>query len=377
MTDIYMTKSKTNVLQLRFNYTNLERLSPLAKQIERMQNDCKIHKHGIFRHRNYAGLGSELHSYSMGLCTALELKNVRLKSIGSWIYRDEQQCLKIGDIDSPMSCYFPQSEPICPTDNDNTTKVNITKENGSIDAKSCPTVKRKTVGGTSAIRAATTEYLFTRISNVVQEEGERQLYTLFGTNTKTNRHVPKNLITVHIRWGDKGVEMKLVTITSYIDAIQQILDQRNLKKRPEQQQQNHMVYIETQSGLNSTKDDNDSDDKVHILLCTEDPEALDHFMKVKPVHWNVYIDQYYVEMLPYREQVGNVLNANVMTAESLNGRSGLIALGSLLVAMEANDYVLTTGSNWSRLMNEIRKNIINPRCDNCTTMIDLKHGEYR
>jgi hypothetical protein len=46
-----------------------------------------------------------------------------------------------------------------------------------------------------------------------------------------------------------------------------------------------------------------------------------------------------------------------------------------LVAMEANDFVLTTGSNWSRLMNEIRINILNPRCNDCTTMIDLKRGE--
>jgi hypothetical protein len=50
--------------------------------------------------------------------------------------------------------------------------------------------------------------------------------------------------------------------------------------------------------------------------------------------------------------------------------------GSLLVAMEANYFVLTTASNWSRLMNELRKNFVEPRCNNCTLMVDLKYGEW-
>jgi hypothetical protein len=96
-----------------------------------------------------------------------------------------------------------------------------------------------------------------------------------------------------------------------------------------------------------------------------------------PKHWNVYLDQYYLEYLPYRLKTGNAYNAHVDTVKATKGQFGLVALGSLLVAMESNDYVLTTGSNWSRLINELRKNVINLRCDDCTMLIDLVEGEYR
>ena len=53
-----------------------------------------------------------------------------------------------------------------------------------------------------------------------------------------------------------------------------------------------------------------------------------------------------------------------------------MALGSLLVAMEANDFVLTTASNWSRLMDELRKNVLEPRMANGTIMVDLRPGQW-
>jgi phenylpyruvate tautomerase PptA (4-oxalocrotonate tautomerase family) len=359
-------------LQLRLDYTNLELLSPLAKQIEMMQKDCSITKHGIFRQRNLAGLGSDLHMYSTGLCKALQMNDVRLRSIGVWIYRDEQQCHNMSDFESPMSCYFPQSELECPNDNDNingtTTKIAFTRTDGEIPNDACSEFTASIDGGTSTIRAATTEYLFTRVSNIVQDEGERQLKKIFTNNRKTNYNIPKNLITVHIRWGDKDMEMQLPTIYEYTSAIQKILDRRKSTK----QEQNLSSAI-SDVVVNTSHNDNED---VHILLATEDPEAVDQFMQAKPEHWNVYIDQYYVEMLSHRLKVGNVFNANLFSARSSKGRSGLIALGSLLVAMEANDFVLTTASNWSRLINEIRKNIINPRCNNCTTMIDIREGEF-
>jgi hypothetical protein len=64
-----------------------------------------------------------------------------------------------------------------------------------------------------------------------------------------------------------------------------------------------------------------------------------------------------------------------LITKELEGKPGLWAMGSLLVAMEANHFVLTTKSNWARLMNELRKNVMNPRCGNCTTLIDLEEGE--
>ena len=188
-------------------------------------------------------------------------------------------------------------------------------------------------------RAATTEYMFRNVSDVVIKEAERQVDLVFGP-----RGVPDNLITVHIRWGDKRMEMKLVPIGDYIKAVHDIVEAR---------------------GTNQT---------VSVFLATEDPKAVKAFQEAAPKEWTIYLDQYFHDLLPYRQET-DVYNQNPMTAKETKGRAGLVALGSLLLSMEANDYVLTTASNWSRLMNELRKNVLDPRCNNCTRMIDLRYGE--
>jgi len=154
------------------------------------------------------------------------------------------------------------------------------------------------------------------------------------------------LITVHMRWGDKKFEKKLQSVNDYISGVKSILKQRG-----------------------------DEAGEAQIFLSTEDPKAVREFMAESPISWRVYIDQFYYEMLPYRPD-DDPYNTVPKLSRELNGVTGLWSLGSLLVAMEANDFVLTTSSNWSRLMNELRKNVINPREKNVTTMVDLKYGEW-
>jgi hypothetical protein len=351
-------------------------LSPFAKEYERIQNDCSINTLAITRQRPNTGLGSDIHTYSISMCKAIEMKYARLRTIGNWIWNPIEHCPTVDDGNntitrSPMLCHFPKSETVCPNDDDedNNTmikRVNITDYEGMIDVNSCPTVTER-YGGTSATRAATTEYLFTRLSDFVVKEAERQLQIHFGNNTtRTNNKVPKNMITVHIRWGDKHTEMGLLPMWDYTDAVHKIVDDRKRAR----------INAWFGTDLKVTDVDLlDIDEEVHIYLSTEDPKAVDLFLKTTPKHWNIYIDQYHVEMLPYRTKLGNVYNVNSDITIQSQGRSGVIALGSLLVAMESKDYVLTTGSNWSRLINEIRENIIDPRCNYCTTMVDLLSGE--
>ena len=71
-------------------------------------------------------------------------------------------------------------------------------------------------------------------------------------------------------------------------------------------------------------------------------------------------------MLSYRLTYG-ASNVHRYAATDLSGQNGWIALGSLLFAIEANDFVLTLASTWSRLMNELR--LYND------TMIDLLYDE--
>ena len=59
-------------------------------------------------------------------------------------------------------------------------------------------------------------------------------------------------------------------------------------------------------------------------------------------------------------------------ARGTRGRAGLVSLASLLVSLESNRYVLTLGSNWSRLINELRATVVDYRCGNCTKMINLR-----
>jgi hypothetical protein len=356
----------TNALRLRHDWTNLPRYSILAHRIANMQNNCSIPILGNFWYRNRFGLGSDLHVYSVAMCNALQMhQRVRVRTVLPWIWYDQQSC---GDTDgtgntenySAMACYFPESEPACLHDGIQHPAVpiyamNLTRPHGKITASCTNVIEEWGHGSVATIRAATIEFLFTRVSNLIQDEAQRQLQTVF----RGRDHVPHNLITVHIRWGDKSDEMKLVPISKYIHAVQQILEQRK--------HDNQQIL----DGKNATADQ----EGVHIYLATEDPEALDQFMNEAPSDWKIYVDQYYYELLPHRSN-GSMYNSIPQIAQILTGRPGVIALGSLLVAMEANDYVLTTASNWSRLMNEIRLNIVNPRCNNCTTMIDLNYGEW-
>jgi hypothetical protein len=370
--NVYIKKSQENMRRsrLRLDYRHLERLSPLAQAIEAMQSNCDFKKMGISEQRACCGLGSDIHTYSVSLCYGLQLKNVRVRTLGYWHWRDEKHCqvYDSGIKDpwkSPLKCYFPESENLCPEDDaqfgelelqDPERSFNMTYPGGGIAMDVCPDVIEN-AGSVSVVRAATTEFLFTRVADIVQKEGQRQLEAVFGIN-RTHGEVPSNLITVHIRWGDKRFEAGLLPIEPYIDAVRTIVESRRQAK-----------------GKNESW--SAEEDEVSIFLSTEDPDAHQQFLASKPDHWNVYVDQYYVENLPYRTRDGNEYNNHINNLREAGAQMGLVALGSMLVAMEANDFVLTTTSNWSRLMNEIRKNLINPRCGDCTQMIDLLSFEYR
>lgn len=153
---------------------------------------------------------------------------------------------------------------------------------------------------------------------------------------------------------------KKVGISDYIVAVNQILDQR-------EKRENASSKFSGQAQLASTN-------KIaNIYLATEDPEAVREFRKALPVGWNLFVDQFLVDTSRHRV---DEYNGSPKMATALNGKAGLLALGSLLVAMEANDFVLTTASNWSQLMDELRRAILDPRCDSCTSMIDLRQKHY-
>lgn len=333
-------------LKLRFDWTSLSPRSPLAVSMMQHQTNCDLPL-GYFRYRNRFGLGSDLHVYSQALCNAME-QQVRVHSVTPWNWWDVELCNNTASRDeTAMSCYFPASELQCPGDAARvimtgegiTFAKNISNARGKVKVR-CPEIMAEYT--VSEIRAAGAEFLFTRVSKHIQDEATRQLNRVFSSNDQQG--VPVDLITVHIRWGDKEQEIKLLGIDSYIQAVKDILKQRN---RPL--------------------------DTANIFLATEDPRALTEFQSAAPVGWKIYVDQYFHDLLPHRRDIYNGPNHMAL---DLQGKPGPAALGSLLVAMEANDFVLTTASNWSRLMNELRGSILDPACGNCTLLVDLKPGEW-
>lgn len=263
----------------------------------------------------------------------------RIRTELPWIFLAKQCTEK----NSAMACYFPQAELQCPGDVSTpvgeSNSIKLYKAQGKV-ARHCQSLLKQYDMTNSDVRTAGVEFLFSHVSRLVQYEAERQLNQVFST-VET---IPKNLITVHVRWGDKVNEMTLVPIKTYIESVEEILRKRK-----------------------------GSEQSVNIFLATEDPAAVNAFVQQAPRDWSIFVDQYFHDLLPYRNAE---YNGNPKMAQHLDGEPGLKALGSLLVAMEANDFVLTTQSNWSRLMNELRKSILDQRCRGCTSMIDLSPGEW-
>ena len=318
-------------------------LSKLASAMYQHQSNCSLPL-GNFKFRNRFGLGSDLHVWSTGLCNSMHY-NVRIRTVFDWLWMDEMVCNST-TLSSPMQCYFPESELLCPGDkylarthpifDDAFFNLSRGARGGSISLD-CDSVLKEYNATERDISLAAMEMLFGKsISNHVIKEAERQYSLVFGSKA------PSDLITVHIRWGDKKREMKLVAIEEYIWAVYQFLEERPRKH-------------------------------VNIFLATEDPEAVSAFTNHAPPEWNIYIDQFYKDLLPQRS---NDYNGVPKASLSSKGRIGTIALGSLLVAMESNEFVLTTESNWSRLINELRLSILDPFCDYCTKVIDLKRAKF-
>lgn len=316
---------------LRFDWSNVPVQSPIAKTLQAWQQNCSIPvKH--YAWRSYGvGMGSDLHAWGNALWAGLN-DGHRIRSPKPWLWVDQEAC----GSSSLLECHFPIAEPKCEDE---------TVQKGRIVAGPCGKRQTWTAHNYTVpeFRAAATEFAFSSLSQVVVKEAQKQRHSLFG-----NAITPPNLITVHIRWGDNALEVRRqnTPIQRYVQAIETMIQDNNLKS------------------------------SVHILLCTEDPVALDAFQEAtKTKDWTIHVDPFYTKYLPYRKDREIKYNLASHISTQTNGKAGLWALGSLLVAVEANYFVLTTKSNWSRLMNELRKNVVDPSCQGCTKMLDIDEGE--
>lgn len=348
--------ARTKGSSLRFDWTHLPPLSALAQEMDRVQKQCFNTTHSQQNPQEvsttrmfYSGLGSTLHQWTQGLCHAT-LHNYAFVTIGEWEWNDKTACRTIlndyaknmtNDRDifrrspnpSPLWCYFGSHESVqkCPEGTLDFTKVHEPKP--SWGDYRCDNLTKP--HGFSGVRAAAIEFLFQSVNPIVIEEAERQIREEAFPN---RTDIPKDMITVHMRWGDKFKEMKLATVEEYVNAtIQLLTDEEKSGAKP-----------------------------VHIYLATIDQFAIEAFEKHAKPNWIIH-----------RSGPTNSKNDNFVLSKSFldNGRSGLQCLASLLISMESNRFVLTRLSNWSRLIDELRKTVLDYRCGNCTQMIDLRPGE--
>jgi len=302
--------------------------SVLGKYIEAHQANCGLPTESLAGLHDWkSGLGSQLHIWGQAVCNALE-KGHRMRFMGNWFWVDKTHCTN----NATVGCYFPLNETRCPARAiEDKIVVPVLQH--------CPSIINDRVSK-ELYRAAATEYLFSQgLSNFVLEEVANQMQQVFNQT-----FAPPDLITVHIRWGDKFQEMKLVQADEYVSAVKAILLLRAVQTA------------------------------VNIYVSTEDPLGTAAFRAASPPTWNVYGDAMVEKMRSFRPEGGNHANVAAIASRGLEGTQ---ALASLVIAMEANEFVLTTASNWSRLMNELRTNVIDPRCGNCTSMTDMRKGQWR
>ena len=325
--------------KLRHDWSFHKPLSRFAKAIEAHQSNCTLPV-ATYHIDNLFGIGSHVALWSQAICNSMEA-GTRLRTYNPiWLWMDQTFCSMETAEKSPLLCYMPGSEFQCGCD-EVPPNFNVSDPR-DIKRTQCALLKGQGQDILREFRAATTEFLLHRISPLVIKEAERQVGLLFGPEG-----TPDDLMTVHIRWGDKFWEMPnrtLIAVQGYMDAISTVLHE--------------------QFGHNRT---------ANIYLATEDPRAYQEFRNATPPGWNVYYDRTVMELDRFRPPKGNRASH---TAKNTKGRAGLAGFASLLVAMEAKLFVLTTTSNWSRIMDHLRKNVIDPRCNGCTKMVDLVAGVW-
>eukprot|EP00854_Cymbomonas_tetramitiformis_P006670 gene6670-7985_t len=313
-------------LPLSVDWSGAWPLTPLAAQIRDAQSSCeRTHSVSLMS----VGLGASYHIWSQALCNALEQNMTLTIGPGEWPWRDPQFCPEEGA--EHFSCYFP-GITACLDDGSRSLPYNWDVQKGFF-WDSTPNHCEKWMPNTwpqpfpflHAFRAASVEYLFSHLSPRLLHLAEKAAFAVFGP-----AGVPKKLITVHIRWGDKAIEMNLKPIAEYIRAVQLLIRDNRI--------QSPSVYI-----------------------ITEDKRALGAFLEEAPSDWSIFT-------YPAALMITKVANASdpaqspMAGASESSGALGTESMIGLLLGMEGRYFVLTTRSNWSQLINELRTHILEARC---------------
>ena len=331
---------RTTLLRTDWRHANL---SPLAHHFSIAQHaqigagPCASVRFAAFRFPLNAGLGSNLHVWAHALCHATARGEVLLSQGQRWLWRATKWCGERG-AGTLLECYFgretrcklPHVPPLVRLDFWERDAPGVVNVQEACDTSGMP------VG--SVMRAGI-ELLFSNLPDQVVSRASAAASRVYGSDG-----APRDLVSVHMRWGDKWRESALLPAAAYVCAVHALRSHYRLAH------------------------------DLTVFLTTEDPAALRAFRRVAPPSWHVV---HYAPAVgqgdawnPMRTHLDNSTHAPMHDALRSRGKSGLESLVALLLTLEARLFVLHSGSNWGRLIDELRLARLERQCGasspNCT-----------
>jgi hypothetical protein len=275
------------------------------------------------------GMGSDLHTWSEDLCLAM-MTNSSLNIMPKWVWEEDSLChgappgSKYTYKDSSFGCYFGnQVDPTC----NSATSLRLGNFNRTTDFYGqCQLYSYKDEEQHMNWRASAMEVLFTQMNPKVPYLASRLMYEMFGP-----QGAPDDLITMHIRHGDKIVENPLVKIDQFIEAT--------------------WVMIRKHRIQNPT-----------IFILTDNIKAVGLFASAAPENWKITYDPTICSKLYTSNRDENGQAAQRPELRSFHGAPALAQMVTLLIALEAKYFLLTMVRNWSRLIEELRLRLIEAPC---------------
>ena len=283
---------KDHARTLRRDWSSGQVYSKLAKQFMLTQ---QARGTPVAWSMNNYGMGSDIHTWGAALCRA-SMDGKPLVTTGSWIW---DTC------GTGLDCYFGPQHRL------HGLRRVIQDSSGC-----CSPICRDLPG--EEYFTAAVEYLFRLVSPGLRMEATAAAQAL-------GLDAIQHQVTVHIRWGDKWSEARPVPIVKYVDAV-------------------HAMAL--RHGMSVPV----------VFVLSEDRTALDMFKASAPKSWTV-LEYTAARSTSPRHRFGEHIAgwSPMQDARSSHGRMGFTSLVVLLLAMESNHYVLTHSSNWSNLIDRVRR----------------------
>lgn len=361
---------------------------PIENVGEEKRGCKRVAYHGLTNH----GFGSDLHGWASALCWAhinhFNLVTIPRRAIQcndekdlecfinkttlsheefKWIWSDEEYCNSENHLKNPFSCYWDMkhtcidaslSQKIIGPRARTRYRGNYIIYGHNIDHSPPPPPQRhhphfhdqvedrrigrflqierplehisvSPLNGCGLGYDSEIQYLFHHLNQRVIHLARKEILNIFGS-----KGTPSNMISVHIRWGDKAVENALVPMSKYVKSVNNLINKNNIGIHDDRS---------IQSNLTQT-----------IFISTEDMAAYHEFVKIAKIHFPNWTVKTYLPAIAQDSSVESP-QSPITTARETHGNMAIKSLVSLLILLQSKYLVLTPASNWSRIIDELHE----------------------